>query len=159
MIGGGEWTCTINPDVSVDQELFVRMAEVSALFPMMQFSWAPWKVLDSEHLEIMVKMAELHEKMSDEIISLVRKAEKSGEPIIRSLEYNFPAMGYGKIIDEFMLGEDILVAPVVTPETYKRNVVFPEGEWIDENGVTYTGNSTQMLDAPLDTLLWFRRKK
>jgi hypothetical protein len=53
--------------------------------------------------------------MAPEICALVREAEKTGEPILRALEYNAPHQGLAWIKDEFMLGEDILAAPVVTP--------------------------------------------
>ena len=61
-------------------------------------------------------------------------------------------------MDEFMLGEDILVAPVITEKTYSRDVVFPVGNWVDEEGNCFEGNRTYHLDAPIEKLLWFRRK-
>jgi len=132
---------------------------VSAMFPMMQFSWAPWRALSSEHLAMVRKASELHDKMSDEIIALVRSSEQSGEPIIRSLEYSYPGNGYEHIADEFLLGSNILVAPVVTPNTYERKVVFPYGNWSDESGRIFEGPCEAILPAPLDELLWFRKMK
>lgn len=71
--------------------------------------------------------ARLHSSMSKEILALVESAEETGEPIIRCLEYNDPMQGYEEINDEFMLGEDILVAPVMEKGAEERTVVFPEG--------------------------------
>jgi len=159
MIGGGLWNINITPGFEIDQELFVRMAQVSALCPMMQFSWAPWKALDELHFDMVREAALLHESMSDELISLVAESEQDGEPILRNLEYNYPGCGYEKIVDQFMLGEDILVAPAVTPHTYQREVVFPKGQWKDANGRIYDGGQTLCLESPLDTLLWFRKIK
>ncbi len=88
----------------------------------------------------------------------MRSAEQSGEPILRNLEYNSPNQGYGKITDQFMLGEDILVAPVVTKGTFRRDVVLPVGKWEEQNTKeVYDGEKIVTLDAPLDTLLWFKR--
>lgn len=157
MIGGGSWTANYEPGFQIDEELFVRMAQCSALFPMMQFSWAPWKALSGENLQHCVQAARLHQKMSDKIIRLVEEAEQSGEPIMRALEYNDPHKGYACIKDEFMLGRDILVAPVVTKGTRERPVVFPEGRWRAEDGTLYRGGTTELLPAPLDKLLWFER--
>ncbi len=157
MIGGGEWTWRYKPGFTVDEELFVRMAQVSALFPMMQFSWAPWKALSEENLHLCLDAARLHERMAGEILDLVRASEKSGEPILRPLEYVCPHRGYEKINDEFLLGDDILVAPVIKKGETERNVVFPEGVWKDEDGNTYEGGTERMLDAPISKLLWFRR--
>ena len=157
MIGGGDWVDTINPNVKIDNELFIRMAQISAFFPMMQFSWAPWRVLDKNDLQTVRNATDLHKSLSKEIISLVRKSEVNGEPIIRNLEYNYPNQGYAEILDEFMLGEDILIAPIVTPKTYERKVVFPKGTWQDTDCNVYNGNNTLTLPCPLDKILWFRK--
>ena len=49
MIGGGEFTSFLN-QATIDQELIVRSTQVHALAPMMQFSVAPWRVLDAARL-------------------------------------------------------------------------------------------------------------
>ena len=157
MIGGGEWKFNYIPGFQVDEELFVRMAQCSALFPMMQFSWAPWRVLSEENQKACVAMAELHQRLSPEILRLVHDSEKSGEPILRPLEYNDPGKGYESITDEFMLGENLLSAPVVTKGTRARDVQFPQGTWTDEDGNLFEGGKLYHLNAPLDKLLWFRR--
>ena len=157
MVGGGLWAYRFKPDFTLDPEVFVRSAECSALFPMMQFSWAPWDAVDEEKAAICLEAAKLHSRMAPEILALVKEAQVTGEPILRSLEYNDPHQGYAAVVDEFMLGEDILVAPVVTKGTFEREVLFPAGRWTDEAGNVYEGNTAAVLPAPLDTLLWFRR--
>lgn len=157
MIGGGEWSYNYLPGVKVDMELFVRMAQASALFPMMQFSWAPWRVLDEEHYRMVVDAAQLHKRMAPCILNLVEDAERTGEPILRSLEYNYPGQGYEMVLDEFMLGKDILVCPIVTKGTRQKEVVLPKGMWKDEEGHVYEGGSHVNMDAPLEKLLWFTR--
>lgn len=79
MIGGGEWTYNMKPGFKVDEELFIRMAQVSALFPMMQFSWAPWRALSEQAFKIVSEAAQLHVEMADEIIRLVDKTETEGD--------------------------------------------------------------------------------
>lgn len=157
MIGGGEWSYNIMPGFKVDEELFIRMAQASALFPMMQFSWAPWRVLSAESLEMVKEAAVLHKNMSGEIVSLIEQTERSGEPILRCLEYNYPNKGYAEIDDEFMLGEDILVCPVITKGTFKKDIVFPEGKWKDTEGNIYEGGKTIKIDTPIDRLTWFKK--
>ena len=103
--------------------------------------------------------AELHQALADEIIALVHESEVSGEPLLRTLEYNDPHKGYADITDEFLLGEDLLVAPVVTKGTFERRVYFPAGRWQAPDGKVYEGDTDVILPAPLDTLLWFRRTK
>ena len=159
MIGGGEWSFNFLPGFRVDEELFVRMAQCSALFPMMQFSWAPWRVLSEENVRYCAEAAELHRKLSGEILDLVRRAEENGEPILRALEYNAPHEGLASVRDEFMLGEEILAAPVVTKGARERTVLFPHGHWQSEDGVIYdmTEKKSAVIPAPLSKLLWFRR--
>ena len=157
MIGGGEWSHCLSPDFEIDEELFVRMAQASALFPMMQFSWAPWRVLSKECFELVKEAAMLHKAMANEIVALVEDAEKSGEPILRPLEYNDPGQGYSEIKDEFMLGTDILVCPVITKGTFQKNIVFPKGKWQDTEGTVYEGRSVINIKTPLNRLSWFRR--
>ena len=43
-----------------DQKLIVRSAQVHALMPMMQFSVAPWRILNPQHLQAVKAMAQLH---------------------------------------------------------------------------------------------------
>ncbi len=157
MIGGGEWTYRFMPGFTVDEELFVRMAQCSALFPMMQFSWAPWNALKPENLRLCLDAARLHEKLYPAIMKVVARSQVTGEPVVRALEYECPHRGLENVTDEFMLGSDILVAPVLEKGAAARDVLFPAGRWAAPDGSVYEGLSRQTLPAPLDTLLWFSR--
>lgn len=157
MIGGGEWInrTTLN---RIDQELFVRMAQCSALFPMMQFSWAPWEALSKENLAIVNKSAHLHDKFGETLISLVNDCYKTGEPILRNLEYNYPNSGYEKINDIFMLGENILVAPILKKGQTEKIIPLPEGEWVDSKGNTYIGGQNLTLKVDITSIPYFIKK-
>lgn len=158
MVGGGDWSIRELHPEQIDQELFVRMAQASALFPMMQFSWAPWEALDATHLSYVKKAAELHANMADTFLKLADHASETGEPIMRNLEFVDPGKGYEEIEDEFMLGNNILVAPVIKKGATERNVVFPEGKWEDQNtGKIYSGNTSETISADLSVLPWFKR--
>jgi alpha-glucosidase (family GH31 glycosyl hydrolase) len=157
MIGGGEYSYFYNnPDKPLDQELIVRSAQCSALMPMMQFSVAPWRVLSPENMVICRDMALLHEKMGQEILAMAKVAAQSGEPIVRHLEYMYPHQGYTEIKDQFLLGDSILVAPVLEKGKRRRTVVFPVGTWLGDDGSTVTGPSTQEINVPLRRLPWYR---
>ncbi len=157
MIGGGEYLSFIDLK-QVDQELIVRAAECHALMPMMQFSVAPWRVLDRHNLRYCLDMARLHAKMGDEILELAREAARTGEPIARSLEYEFPHQGYVGITDEFLLGKTILVAPVLEKGARRRTIVFPPGLWEAEDGSKVQGPRTLEVQAPLGRLPWYRKR-
>ena len=124
---------------------------------MMQFSWAPWRILGEEAQKLCLDAAHLHSKYADKIIQLVNYARKTGEPIIRCMEYVYPHQGYEHIFDQFLLGEDILVCPVVEKGQRKRSVVLPNGRWRYVDGTIYTGAKTIEVDAPLEKLPYFEK--
>ena len=161
MIGGGEYKSFMNVKASgnFDQELIVRSAQTHALMPMMQFSVAPWRILDKRHLAIVRKAAQLHTKFADTYLRLAREAARTGEPIIRYMEYEFPSQGFLKVKDQFMIGKDLLVAPVMDKDARKRTIRFPAGTWQGDDGSVVEGPRTVEVDAPLDRLSYYRRKQ
>jgi alpha-glucosidase len=157
MIGGGQYTSFINRDLStLDQTLFIRSAQVHALMPMMQFSVSPWRVLSRENVEIVRRMAWLHREMGGYILACARSSARTGEPIVRHMEYAFPGEGFATCNDQFMLGENYMIAPVVTPGN-TRGVKFPKGKWRDEQGKIYQGGRTEVIEIPLDRLPYFEK--
>lgn len=53
--------------------------------------------------------------------------------------------------DEFLVGEHLLVAPVLEQGQTKKMVYLPEGIWYDFNtGKRYEGKQYYLVDAPLD---------
>jgi alpha-glucosidase (family GH31 glycosyl hydrolase) len=56
-----------------------------------------------------------------------------------------------------MLGEAILVAPVLRQGASTRTVVFPPGVWADEEGRNVQGPVQIEVEAPLARLPWYRR--
>ena len=88
---------------------------------------------------------------------LAEDCAATGEPMLRSLEYVFPHRGYAAVSDEFLLGNDILVAPQLQKGVQYRQVILPDGVWADENGRIYTGG-TYTIETPLSRLPVFTRK-
>lgn len=153
MIGGGDYVSFSKERMkNTDSELFVRYAQNSALMPMMQFSAAPWRVLGAKDNELCKQAAQLHSDFSEKIVSLAQNAAKTGEPIVRYMEYVFPHCNYQNINDQFMLGNDILVAPVTQKNVQSRKIVLPKGNWRDLNGKVFEGNREIIYPAPLDVL-------
>jgi alpha-glucosidase len=157
MIGGGQYASFLGKDpAALDQELIVRSAQVHALMPMMQFSVGPWRVLSPENLAIVREAALLHRAFAPLILALAREAAVTGEPIIRHMDYVFPGEGFASCRDQFMLGNECLVAPVVTPGV-TRQVKLPRGRWRDDLGVVHRGPRTLTVRAPLSRLPRFVR--
>ena len=100
-------------------------------------------------------MVKLHVKYKDVILSLVEEARTSGEMIIRSLNYVFNKDEYLSINDQFMLGDSIMVAPQLKKGN-RREVVIPEGSWVDELGNKYE-EGVYEIEVPLSRLPVFTR--
>ena len=156
MIGGGEFTSFLS-DKTIDQELIVRSAQIHALMPMMQFSVAPWRILNEVNLNAVRKSVKIREKFTSYILELVHQAAETNQPIVRSLEYSYPHQGYSEVKDQFLLGEKILVAPVVTKGQAKRTVQIPPGLWKDHSGKKYQGPVSIEIETPIDILPFFER--
>ena len=134
--------------------MVVRSAQIHALMPMMQFSVAPWRILDKIHLDAVKKAVEIREKFTPEILDLSRKSAENGEPIIGSMENYFPNQSFETVIDQFMLGENILVAPM-DKEGYSRKVILPKGNWVADDGQKYKGGKSYTIEVPIARIPYF----
>ncbi|MCI8590518.1 MAG: glycoside hydrolase [Clostridiales bacterium] len=157
MVGGGSFADFLPGAKQFDPELFVRYCGASTLLPMIQFSAAPWRVLDKEHYAAVKDLMKQREEYMPVIMKLVREATKTGEPAVRHMEYVFPGQGLANVNDQFMLGDDLLVAPCVTKGTAERQVALPEGSWKAEDGTIYMGGTTIAVPAPLGRIPVFTR--
>ena len=156
MVGGGEAT-TYRPGGYFSEKLFVRSCALAALHPMMQFSAAPWRYLSPGNVEICRAFANLHVEFAPYILDLARQAARTGEPIVRTMEYEFPHAGFAKPMTQFMLGPKWLVAPV-TAEDDAVTVELPAGCWTDDLGTVHVGPKTLTLThVPLGRLPRYAR--
>ena len=80
---------------------------------------------------------------------------------MRPLAYEFPAdPGAVGVGDQYMLGPDYLVAPVVVQGAVERRVYFPAGtSWtsIWDLADIIAGGASHVVAAPLDIILVYRR--
>lgn len=156
MIGGG-LVQSYMPGKEFSHKLFIRSCQLQALMPMMQFSAAPWRVLTPEECDICRKFAILHTEFAPYIMEQVHHASSTGEPIVRSMEYEFPDSGYAKVDQQFMLGPRYLVAPVLT-EDDSKTVYLPEGTWRDDEGKVFHGPQVlELRNVALDRLPYYER--
>jgi alpha-glucosidase len=157
MIGGGEYGSFIGRD-KLDEQLVVRSAQCSALMPMMQFSVAPWRVLSKENLAMVKKAVETRAKYMPYIMQLVKQAAATGEPVARSMEYEFPNQGFADVKGQFMLGSKYLVAPMVANATIKT-IYLPKGKWKSDLGKTVKGPVKIEMEVAADRLPVFELMK
>jgi len=91
------------------------------------------------------------------ILETARHAAKTGEPIVRAMEYEFPHQGFNRPMQQFMLGSKWLVAPVVTPDDAKI-VELPAGKWRDDLGAVHVApKKLELAAVPLDRLPRYER--
>ncbi|KAJ0175335.1 hypothetical protein K1T71_009476 [Dendrolimus kikuchii] len=154
MIGGNGYT---EPP---SKELFIRWLQANVFMPSMQFSYAPWD-FDQETIEISKKFVALHAKYALEIIKACEKAATDGSPVNPPIWWIAPNdTATYDIWDEFLLGESILVAPVLERHARSRDVYLPAGDWFAQGNPNLKlkgGDWIRNYPAPLDTLPYFIR--
>ena len=156
MIGGG-LSSSYEPGKEFNHKLFIRSCQLQALMPMMQFSAAPWRVLTPEESEVCRHFAELHVDFGAYIMEQVHHAPSTGEPILRSMEYEFPGCGYEMVNTQFMLGPRYLVAPVVN-EDDSKTVYLPAGIWKDDLGQEFHGPQVlELQNVAVERLPYYER--
>lgn len=154
MIGGGEINA-VSDQGRPDQEFFVRYTQIAAVAPMMQFSASPVRVLDDEHFVAIRAALRVRDELLPTILALAADSAVTGEPIIRPLAYH--ARDCEDVVDQFFIGPDLLVAPVLQPGATSRRVVLPEGSWQSPDGRVRLGPAVVYVPCELVTIPRFRR--
>ena len=89
------------------------------------------------------------------IYTLFAQSETGAAPPLRPLWFDYPHDTAAALIaDEYLVGGDLLVAPVVEQNRRSRKVYLPKGDaWIDWwSGARHDGGKWIVVDAPLDRL-------
>ncbi len=133
------------------KDVFIRWAQLGALCPVMENGGGgehrPW-MFDNETLNVYRKFVYLHDELLPYIYSQAAYSYELVKPTMR------PQLG----TYEYLLGDDLLVAPIFE-EGNTRAVTFPKGDWIYMFDQTkqYTGG-IKTLSFPLDEYPVFIRK-
>jgi alpha-glucosidase (family GH31 glycosyl hydrolase) len=153
MIGGNEY------EEKADAEMMIRWTQLNALLPAMQFSLPPWEY-GEESTAICREYAKLHTEYAPKILQIAKESIESGYPIIRPIFWASPNDERALTCDdEFLLGDDILVAPVVFANIRRRDIYLPHGSWRDYwTGEVFSGSCIlKNYPAPLENLLFFEK--
>jgi len=159
---GGYYDYTTPPTT---KELFLRWAEWAALSPIFRLhgsgrtgTHTPWSY-DAQTVQVYKDLSLLHERASGLIMSLWQQSETNGIPPTRPLWLQYPDDAQAATQDqEWMLGDNVLVAPVVTQGATSRAVYLPAGCWREpDSGQTIQGPQTTQVPAPLAVLPYFLR--
>ncbi|SFN60887.1 glycoside hydrolase family 31 protein [Salegentibacter flavus] len=144
-------------------ELYVRWLQFGIFNPLSRAhhegnnAVEPW--LFGEEAEKISKAAiELKYQLHPYLYTYSREAYDTGLPIMRPLFLEYPTDEKTYEIDEqFMFGEEFLVAPVVEEGITFTQIYLPKGEWIDYNDPQQKFSGEQFIDydTPLDRIPLF----
>ncbi|NXP47795.1 MYORG glycosidase, partial [Heliornis fulica] len=152
MIGGNFFPNKTDGAVEIpDRELYVRWLELSAFMPSMQFSIPPW-LYDKEVVEIAQKFTELHESLvAPLLLELAGEVTDTGDPIIRPIWWISPRDEATHRIDsQFLIGDTLMVAPVLEMGKQERDVYLPAGKWRSYKGELFEKTPVLLTDYPVD---------
>ncbi len=153
----------VDPENPRDEELYVRWVQTGAFTPVMrthaQQQPEPYHYPDSE--EILKKFIKMRYEWLPYNYTLAYENASEGLPLARPLNFrgDNPDPKYAQVTDEYLWGDEVLIAPVTEQGARQRKVVFPAGEWINWNNpsLRYKGGTEATVKAPLDELPMFVR--
>ncbi|MEP6719442.1 MAG: glycoside hydrolase family 31 protein [bacterium] len=146
-------------------ELLVRAYQVSFLAPFCRnhkvidgYDGEPWRF--GQHYEdIIRKYLKLRYQLLPFLYTALEEAHRTGVPLFRPLVLNYQGdPNTYNLDDQFMIGTDLLVAPIVKPDLIGRLVYLPKGVWYDYwTNKKYEGGKMISVEAPLETVPMFVR--
>jgi len=147
------------------RELFMRWTELGALLPVMRTHHGTarprnWHFArDRATLLHFRRFARLHVLLYPYLYRLLEEAHETGLPMVRPLSF-YDGRDEASIANqEFLLGEDLLVAPVVQARRSRRSVYLPPGAWVRWwSGETMSGPALLDVRAPIGEIPLFVRK-
>lgn len=136
MIGGNMYNARVHGEVNLasgkpEKELYVRWLQLSVFLPVMQFSIPPWVYNDTELAEYAKKLINYHECFTEtNILPAANQILSQMCPLIRPVWWLDPLSDEAhRCNDEFLVGNSILVAPILHKGDTSREVYFPPGTW------------------------------
>ncbi|HEX8284789.1 MAG TPA: TIM-barrel domain-containing protein [Pyrinomonadaceae bacterium] len=147
-------------------ELYARWLQAAALTPFLRSHseagsnpHEPYSFGD-EFTKINRASVELRYRLLPYLYALFHEHAETGAPVMRPLWFEYPDDSRTYTVeDQYLVGRDLLVAPVVRESARKRGVYFPKGDdWVDWwTGKRYEGGKDAEVEAPLDRLPLFAR--
>jgi hypothetical protein len=143
-----------------DKELLVRWAQANALMPAVQFSIAPWDY-SADTTAMTRDVLEVRAQLADRLCELAQDACRKLVPIARPMWWLAPRdPETWRIADQFAIGDDVVVAPVVVKGARVRDIYLPAGDWLpasDPETIIAGGQWLRAHPSPLSELPVFLR--
>jgi alpha-glucosidase len=147
-------------DGTPSPELYLRWFQLGAYLPLFRTHSAidagrrePWE-FGPEVLEHARAALTERERLHPYFVTLAHLARLTGAPYVRPLWWGAPRdRALRECEDAFLLGDALLVAPVLEPGTDRRAVRLPRGRWYDTaTGRAYDGPRQVVVEAPLSRI-------
>lgn len=147
-------------------ELYARWLQAAVLSPFLrshsEFASKPHEPYSfgAQFTDINRASIELRYRLLPYLYTLFREHTETGAPVMRPLWFEYPSDERTYLVeDQYLVGRDLLVAPVVTEAKTARRVYFPKGDaWVDWwTGKVYEGGKDFEVEAPLNRLPLFAR--
>jgi alpha-glucosidase (family GH31 glycosyl hydrolase) len=143
-------------------ELYARWMQKGALTPMMRPHGVdnqptePWR-FGQEVEDAARSMVRLRYRLMPYLYSLAWENHRTGMPLVRPLFFADPDNErLHEYTNAFLVGDALLVAPVLEEGAREKSVRLPEGRWINwHTDRAYPGGQTVTVDAPLGRLPMF----
>jgi len=148
-----------------DAELLTRWYQIAFLTPFCRnhaqrdaYDHEPWR-FGAFYEDIIRKYLKLRYRFLPFLYTALEEAHRTGVPIFQPLLLNYQDDANTLAIDdEFMVGSDLLVAPILKPGSTGRLVYLPKGTWFDYwTGRQVAGGRMIHADAPLETVPFYVR--
>lgn len=147
-----------------DEELYVRWLQMGAFTPTMrthaQAQPEPYHYPRSA--EILKEYIKMRYKWLPYNYTLAFENATKGWPLARPLNFMGDNSGwyYPRAVDEYLWGNNVLVAPVMEQGATERSVLFPNGTWVSwyDASQKYEGGKRDTVPAPIDKLPLFVRE-
>lgn len=163
LLGFAYWTADVfGLDGKTTPEMHMRYAQWALLAPVARYFLRPSHIDDtrfpwSHGPEVETnfrKYAELRYRLLPYYLCLGWEAWQSGLPLVRPLALEFQERPeLAAVDDQVMLGERLMICPIVEPGATARRILLPPGDWHDFwSGQSWQGPAAIDYPAPLDRL-------
>lgn len=146
------------------EELYMRWCEMNAFSVLMRGHEGLNPDLNAQFdasaavLAHGAKMSAIHKKLAPYLKNAVKYNSECGVGAVRPLFFYYDEPQAYREEYEYLLGRDVLVAPVLRRNAKKREVYLPDDEWIHlESKKEYRGGKHE-IDSPLGEIPVFVRK-
>lgn len=151
----------VDPKNPTDPELYVRWLELGLFSPVLRThsQTAPEPYHYPQQQELTRSLIRQRYEWLPYNYTLAYLNASKGYPMARPLNFNGENAGddYAGLRDEYLWGDEVLVAPVLQKGARTRRVLFPAGEWVNwyNPRLRYAGGRSASVAAPLGRIPLF----